>query len=174
MRDASFAERISFRDLRTRLTKFFLLICNHRFGAKGYMVTRPQFYGLLQRHMPKEHIHTGKKIVGMDQNDKGVVLRFSDGTEARGDILIGADGAYSAVRNGLYEKLKEAKKLPPSDALPLPFSTICLVGQTLPITTEDFPDLKHQECLFRRIIGTEKMYSVSLEKTFMWVGKCQL
>ncbi|KAF9120614.1 hypothetical protein BGX30_003082 [Mortierella sp. GBA39] len=133
------------------------------FGAKGYMVTRPQFYGLLQRHMPKEHVHTGKKIVGMDQNDDGVVLRFSDGTEARGDILIGADGAYSAVRTGLYAKLKEAKKLPPSDALPLPFSTICLVGQTLPITTKEFPDLKHQGCLFRRIIGTDKMYSTNKE-----------
>ncbi|KAK3813780.1 MAG: hypothetical protein JOS17DRAFT_779223 [Linnemannia elongata] len=135
------------------------------FGAKGYMVTRPQFYGLLQRHMPKEHVHTGKKIVGMDQNDEGVVLRFSDGTEARGDILIGADGAYSAVRTGLYAKLKEAKKLPPSDALPLPFSTICLVGQTLPITTKEFPDLKQPECLFRRIIGTDKMYSWSTYTT---------
>lgn len=128
------------------------------------MVTRPQFYGLLQRHMPKEYVHVGKKIVSMDQNDEGVVLRFSDGTEARGDILIGADGAYSAVRQGLYAKLKEAKKLPPSDALPLPFSTICLVGQTLPITTEQFPDLTRQECVFRRIVGTDKMYSVSIKE----------
>jgi 2-polyprenyl-6-methoxyphenol hydroxylase-like FAD-dependent oxidoreductase len=128
------------------------------------MVTRPQFYGLLQRHMPKEYVHVGKKIASMDQSDEGVVLRFTDGTEARGDILIGADGAYSAVREALYAKLKEANKLPPSDALPLPFSTICLVGQTLPITTKEFPDLKHSQCLFRRIIGTDKMYSVSQKK----------
>lgn len=96
----------------------------------------------------------------MDQGGNGVLIRFSDGTEAEGDILVGADGAYSAVRQGLYEKLKKANKLPPTDALPLPFSTVCLVGQTDPLTIDEFPDLALEKSQLINFIGTDKMYSV--------------
>ncbi|KAF9120613.1 hypothetical protein BGX30_003081 [Mortierella sp. GBA39] len=78
------------------------------FGAKGYMITRPALYGLLMRQIPIERIHLGKKVLTMDQGGNGVLIRFSDRTEAEGDILVGADGAYSAVRQGLYAKLKKA------------------------------------------------------------------
>jgi 2-polyprenyl-6-methoxyphenol hydroxylase-like FAD-dependent oxidoreductase len=118
-------------------------------------------YDLLRRQIPKERIHLGKKVLTTDQGGNGVLVRFSDGTEAEGDILVGADGAYSAVRQGLYAKLKKAKKLPASDALPLPFSTVCLVAQTRPLSVEEFPDLALEECQFRNTIGTDKMYAVS-------------
>jgi 2-polyprenyl-6-methoxyphenol hydroxylase-like FAD-dependent oxidoreductase len=96
----------------------------------------------------------------MDQGGNGVLIRFSDGTEAEGDILVGADGAYSAVRQGLYAKLKKTKKLPMSDELPLPFSTVCLVAQTRPLTPEEFPEISLDKCQFRNTIGTNKMYTV--------------
>lgn len=132
-----------------------------RFGAKGYMITRPALHDLLMRQIPKERIHLGKKALTMDQGGNGVLIRFSDGTEAEGDILVGADGAYSAVRQGLYAKLKKAGTLPPSDLLPLPFNTVCLVGQTRPLTPEEFPDVGQEQCQMRRTIGTDKLYSVS-------------
>lgn len=97
----------------------------------------------------------------MDQGGNGVLLRFSDGTEAEGDILVGADGAYSAVRQGLYEKLKKEKRLPAGDDLPLPFSTVCLVGQTRPLTAEEFPDIELPDCQFRTAVGTNRPYAVS-------------
>ncbi|KAK3813788.1 MAG: hypothetical protein JOS17DRAFT_840621 [Linnemannia elongata] len=128
------------------------------FGANGYIVARPVMYDLLLRQIPKERVHLGKKVLTMDQGGNGVLLRFSDASEAEGDILVGADGAYSAVRQGLYAKLTKAKKLPPSDALPLPFSTVCLVGQTRPLTAEEFSDIGKEQCQFRRTIGMEKMY----------------
>ena len=126
------------------------------------MVTRPQLYDVLLRQVPKEHVHLGKKVLTMDQGNNKVLLRFSDGTEVEGDILVGADGAYSAVRQNLYAKLLKDKRLPASDALPLPFSTVCLVGQTRPLTKEEFPDVALEESQFRRTIGTDKMYSVSV------------
>ncbi|KAK5796950.1 hypothetical protein F5H01DRAFT_330670 [Linnemannia elongata] len=135
------------------------------FGARGYMITRPALYGLLMRQIPKERIHLGKKVLTMDQGGNGVLIRFSDRTEAEGDILVGADGAYSAVRQGLYAKLKKAGTLPPSDLLPLPFSTVCLVGQTRPLTPEEFPDIAQEQCRMRRTIGTDKMYSWSTYNT---------
>ncbi|KAF9145264.1 hypothetical protein BG015_011951 [Linnemannia schmuckeri] len=135
------------------------------FGARGYMITRPALYGLLMRQIPEERIHLGKKVLTMDQGGNGVLIRFSDRTEAEGDILVGADGAYSAVRQGLYAKLKKAGTLPPSDLLPLPFSTVCLVGQTRPLTPEEFPDIEQEQCQMRRTIGTDKMYSWSTYNT---------
>ncbi|KAK5823720.1 hypothetical protein F5H01DRAFT_318201, partial [Linnemannia elongata] len=130
-----------------------------RYGANGYIVSRPQIYDLLLRQIPKERVHLGKKVLSMDQGGNGVLIRFSDKSEAEGDILVGADGAYSAVRQGLYEKLKKTNKLPASDALPLPFSTVCLVGQTRPLSPEEFPDLAIKNSQFRKFIATDKMYT---------------
>ncbi|KAG0276777.1 hypothetical protein BGZ96_003143 [Linnemannia gamsii] len=135
------------------------------YGASGYIVSRPQIYDLLLRQIPRECIHFGKKVLTMDQGGNGVLIRFSDGTEAEGDILVGADGAYSAVRQGLYEKLKKANKLPPSDALPLPFSTVCLIGQTDPLTLDEYPDLALEKSQLINFIGTDKMYSWSTSTT---------
>lgn len=133
----------------------------NRFGANGYIVARPMMYDLLLRQIPRERVHLSKKVLSIENGGNGVLLRFSDASEAEGDILVGADGAYSAVRQGLYSKLTKAKKLPPSDALPLPFSTVCLVGQTRPLTAEEFSDIGKEQCQFRRTIGMEKMYGVS-------------
>lgn len=44
-------------------------------------------------------IHYGKRFASCSQTSDGVVARFSDGTAARGDVLVGADGIHSAVRS---------------------------------------------------------------------------
>ncbi|KAF8942271.1 hypothetical protein BGZ47_006654, partial [Haplosporangium gracile] len=142
------------------------------FGAKGYLVARPQLYELLLRQIPTERVHMNKKVLTTTQGGNGVLVRFSDGTEAEGDILVGADGAYSAVRQNLYEKLKKANKLPTSDALPLPFSTVCILGQTRPLTPEEFPDLGKDQSVLSRVMGTDKMYSwdtfTTAQNTVCW------
>ncbi|KAG0285168.1 hypothetical protein BGZ96_010526 [Linnemannia gamsii] len=142
--------------------------------AGGYIVARPKLYDLLYSQVPPERLHMGKKVLSMDQGGNGVILRFSDGTEAEGDILVGADGAYSAVRQGLYDKLKKEKRLPTGDGLPLPFTTIYLVGQTRPLTAEEFPDVDLPDCQFRTTIGTDKPFSwktfTTKQKTVCWIA----
>ncbi|KAK5802012.1 hypothetical protein F5H01DRAFT_81527 [Linnemannia elongata] len=142
------------------------------FGASGYIVARPQLYDLLLRQIPSERVHMNKKVLTMEQGGNGVLLRFSDGTEAEGDILVGADGAYSAVRQNLYAKLKKENKLPATDSLPLPFSTVCIVGQTRPLTPEQFPDLGREQAVFSRVMGADKMYSwdtfTTAQNTVCW------
>ncbi|KAF9402266.1 hypothetical protein BGZ94_004980, partial [Podila epigama] len=122
-------------------------------GYKEYIVARPDIYGLLWRQVPKERIHLGKKILSYQQNEDQVTIHCSDGSEYDGDIVVGADGAYSAIRQQLYKEFKKKNKLPRSDDVPLPFSSVCLVGQTGVLDPEDFPDMKKDTCQFYSILG---------------------
>lgn len=80
----------------------------------------------------------GKNTVSFEQSDDGVTIRCSDNTVHQGDILVEADGAYSAVWRRLFENLQRTKSLPASDEFPIPFSTVCLVGQTEVLDPEEF------------------------------------
>lgn len=47
-------------------------------------------------------IHHGRRLVGLDRCGDGVRLDFADGTGARADFVIGADGIHSRVRASLF------------------------------------------------------------------------
>ena len=97
----------------------------------------------------------------MMQNKEGVMIRCADGTTYHGDILVGADGAYSAVRQHLYRTLKDQNLLPPTDAKELTKGFICLVGTTNPLDPEVYPLVKKQDCVFSQVIGKGTSFNVS-------------
>lgn len=55
-------------------------------------------YGTMRRHFPKEHYHQGKNLTELQQDSEQVTAIFADGTTATADLLVGADGANSTVR----------------------------------------------------------------------------
>jgi salicylate hydroxylase len=61
----------------------------------------------LLEHVPREIIHLRKRFVSLESDSEGVTVSFEDGTEARADILLGADGLRS-VRPGLCPTLWHA------------------------------------------------------------------
>ncbi|KAF9941388.1 hypothetical protein BGZ65_003968 [Modicella reniformis] len=130
-------------------------------GFDGYIISRSTLYDLLHRQVPAEKIHLGKRLLSLKQNEHGVQIHFADRTVVEGDILVGADGAYSGVRQSLYQNLKKEGQLPSSDDGALPFSCICLVGQTTPLDPEKYPELLDDICHFRSVIAEEKPYSWS-------------
>ncbi|UDU83120.1 FAD binding domain-containing protein [Pseudomonas sp. HN2-3] len=74
-------------------------------GAVRHKQVAPQtqtswstLYSHLLAALPDEHYHRGKKLVDLKQDEDGVVALFEDGTTATGDILVGADGGGSTVR----------------------------------------------------------------------------
>jgi 2-polyprenyl-6-methoxyphenol hydroxylase-like FAD-dependent oxidoreductase len=77
-----------------------------------------------ERHRLRDWLSTnipiqwGKRVVSIDQNNEGVLVSFEDGTTARGDILVGADGINSCVREHLLQKpASELLKLVPVAAI---------------------------------------------------------
>ncbi|KAF9897907.1 hypothetical protein BX616_004780 [Lobosporangium transversale] len=128
-------------------------------GSEGYFVTRSALYDLLLRQIPCEKIHFGKRIVSTKQDHIGVRVHFADNTIAEGDILVGADGAYSAVRQNFYQQLKRENKLPLSDNSASPFNCVCLVGQTAPLDPAKFPEVLKPHCLINDVVSADKPYS---------------
>ena len=63
-------------------------------------------YRPLKDRFPARHYHFGKSFEALEQRRGEVVARFSDGSEARGDLLIGADGLRSVVRSQLFPGLE--------------------------------------------------------------------
>ncbi|KAF9376505.1 hypothetical protein CPC16_000159 [Podila verticillata] len=122
-------------------------------GYPEYVISRPQLYDLLLRNIPKDRIILGKRVLSCEQNRNKVMVRCADNSAYHGDILVGADGAYSAVRQHLYKQLKAVGKLPSSDDVTLPYSCVCLVGQTVPLDPEEFPHLKEDLCQFNAVLG---------------------
>ena len=47
-------------------------------------------------------LRTGARLAGVEQDAAGVSARFADGRTARGDVLVGADGIHSVLRNALH------------------------------------------------------------------------
>ena len=55
-------------------------------------------YRALRRHLPEACYRPGMELVDVTQDADRVTAVFADGTAAKGDLLIGADGLHSAVR----------------------------------------------------------------------------
>ncbi|KAJ5150355.1 Monooxygenase FAD-binding [Penicillium canariense] len=49
-------------------------------------------------------IQWGKHVTEIHRDDTGVEVFFKDGTSAKGDIVVGADGVYSPVRTHLLQR----------------------------------------------------------------------
>jgi salicylate hydroxylase/6-hydroxynicotinate 3-monooxygenase len=72
------------------------------FGAPYLCMHRGDLHEALAAAVPPEVVQLSKKLAGLDQDGGGVKLRFADGSSARADAVIGADGVHSLVRDILF------------------------------------------------------------------------
>ncbi|KAG0301903.1 hypothetical protein BGZ98_007954 [Dissophora globulifera] len=138
---------------------------NERYGYAVNIIPRSIFYEIVERRVPREKIHYGTKVLSLMQNREGVMIRTWDNQTHHGDILVGADGAYSAVRQSLYMQLDKKGVLPPSDKERLPFTNTCLVGTTNVLEGEKFNFLDREECYFISVVAKNKPYTWVLFST---------
>ncbi|KAF9345399.1 hypothetical protein BGX26_003167 [Mortierella sp. AD094] len=128
-------------------------------GYEPVMFPRPELHRLLESHVPREKIAYSKKVLSLEQNEHGVMLRMADGTTVHGDILVGADGTYSGVRQGMFKHLEKKGLLPASDKEELTMGHLCMVGTTNPVDPEKYPCVRDDRALFQRVISRGDPYT---------------
>jgi FAD-dependent urate hydroxylase len=70
-----------------------------RLGAPIRMVPRRVLLERLLRGFPTDRIRCNARATGIVDTQNGVRLEFDDGSSAEGDVVIGADGLHSMVRD---------------------------------------------------------------------------
>jgi salicylate hydroxylase/6-hydroxynicotinate 3-monooxygenase len=68
------------------------------YNAPYLCMHRGDLHDALLSAVPAACVHTASKLVGLDQANGRVTLRFADGSRASADAVIGADGVHSTVR----------------------------------------------------------------------------
>jgi salicylate hydroxylase len=70
-----------------------------RMGGPFVLLHRGTLRRLLAEAVPSERVHTGHRLVGIDQRSGGVRLRFAGRADVLARIAVGVDGIHSAVRS---------------------------------------------------------------------------
>lgn len=73
-----------------------------RFGAPYYHLYRPDLLAVLADALPAGILRLGHRLTALEQGPDGVALRFAGGESARADVVVGADGIHSTVREALF------------------------------------------------------------------------
>jgi FAD-dependent urate hydroxylase len=86
-------------------------------GTVSQTLKRSALYGTLRDEAVRRgaRVEYGKQLVDAEIRSDGVVARFEDGTEAVGDLLIGADGIHSRTRRIIDPGAPEARYVPVLD-----------------------------------------------------------
>jgi 2-polyprenyl-6-methoxyphenol hydroxylase-like FAD-dependent oxidoreductase len=69
-----------------------------RYGAPYLCMHRGDLHDALLSVVPPDAIHLNKKLIEIENKNQKPVLKFADGTEATADLVVGADGVHSRVR----------------------------------------------------------------------------
>ena len=76
-----------------------------QYGAPYYHVHRADLMNVLERALRTRNpsaVKLGKEFVSYEEHDKGITITCADGTQAHGDVLVGADGIHSRVCSQLH------------------------------------------------------------------------
>jgi 2-polyprenyl-6-methoxyphenol hydroxylase-like FAD-dependent oxidoreductase len=74
---------------------------SEKVGAQSAAVHRADLQGALLRELGDEAVRLDAACIGFEQEGGGVRVFFADGAEERADLLVGADGLRSTIRQGL-------------------------------------------------------------------------
>ncbi|KAG0262153.1 hypothetical protein BG011_000273 [Mortierella polycephala] len=127
-------------------------------GYEKVIFARPRLYELMLKQVPEHKVFMNKRVLRMQEKDDQVFIHCSDNTSYNGDILVGADGAYSAVRQNMYKELKEKGILPNSDTDELTIGFIGMVGVAEPKDPSKYPQLQHPSAQMSTIIGENRLF----------------
>src|SRR6266404_5917346 len=73
--------------------------------SQQFMTSWGALFNSLRLGFPDDDFHSGFKLVNFTAEEKQVMARFENGREETGNLLVGGDGAWSAVRQKLLPKI---------------------------------------------------------------------
>lgn len=79
------------------------------YGFPYLMLHRADLHTLLARAVMRiapDAISLGSKVVAVEQDTRSVTVSLSNGTRQSGDVLVGADGVHSIVRDAVGERAR--------------------------------------------------------------------
>src|SRR4051794_31714195 len=78
----------------------------HRLCVPQLQSSWGRIYSLLRDALPAASCRLGMSLERLEQDASGVTAMFADGTRERGDLLVGADGIRSTVREILWPEIQ--------------------------------------------------------------------
>ncbi len=73
-----------------------------RHGAPHYSYHRADLLNVLASGIDPKTVHLGHRLAGIEEHPDRVTLKFSNGVSVEADLVIGADGVRSVIRQALY------------------------------------------------------------------------
>jgi 2-polyprenyl-6-methoxyphenol hydroxylase-like FAD-dependent oxidoreductase len=73
-----------------------------RYGFDQMLLPRATVHGAVLKGVPDDAIEWQKKAREVRETEDGVEVEFEDGTVEKGDLVIGADGVKSVVREAIF------------------------------------------------------------------------
>jgi len=73
-----------------------------KYGAPYYSFHRADLLDALASGLDHGAIHLGHRLIGLEERSDRVVLAFANGARVETEIVIGADGVRSVIRQALY------------------------------------------------------------------------
>lgn len=95
---------ITYDTAQYRLTESLSSTSVAKYGVPYLTAHRADLYNLLVSDVPDRNVHANVACTGVETHGNTAVARFEGGQEIEADIIIGADGVRSAVRESLWGK----------------------------------------------------------------------
>lgn len=94
----------TFRNSSGRLLGHFWNGRKERYGFDQMMIRRAVLHEALLLGVPADAVSWNSKLLSVREIDQGVEVEFANGSSDTADLVIGADGVWSAVRECIFDK----------------------------------------------------------------------
>ena len=122
-------------------------------GAPYTQLHRADFHDMLARKAQEfdpNVVRLDKKVAGYTEHEDGVTLHFADGTSARGDLLIAADGLKSVIRGQMFGETVATYTGDAAWRLTVPIERLSAEGQLERAMSVFVGPGKHAVCYYLR------------------------